>query len=227
MLAELQTFLNAGSSEVERTKAHYAQLSAVLNNHSPDSPDNSGTTLDTVNPKLAADLLRKVSNFEEDEGLSQTILNQWGAREGGARDDARRVYQIDLAIAAFLNERRRLEWNYKMTFRVNTLTGEKGGTDADRDHIREQIEEVKKQAAELESEKSTLEGVATAPLRKLEFQQFILQLGIQQRYIHALIACGFYRNVFTGGDISIKQAARPDSKKSESIRRDSSFRVQG
>jgi hypothetical protein len=212
--SELRTFLNAGASEVERSKSYYTQLSSVLNKLSPESPYNSGTARDTVNPKLAADLLHKVSSYEEDEGLSQTILNQWGAKEGGARDDARRISQIDFSLQTLLKERKRLEWNYKMTFNVNTLTGEKGGTDADRDHIMEQINEVKTQMAEFEAEKSTLKGLATIPLRKLEFQQFILQLGVQQRYLHALIACGFYRNVFTGGDMSIKQEARPERKSS-------------
>ena len=208
--SELRTFLNAGASEVERSKSYYTQLSSVLNKLSPESPYNSGTARDTVNPKMAADLLHKVASYEEDEGLSQTILNQWGAKEGGARDDARRISQIEFSLQTLLKERKRLEWNYKMTFNVNTLTGEKGGSDADRDHIMEQINEVKTQMAEFEAEKSTLKGLATIPLRKLEFQQFILQLGVQQRYLHALIACGFYRNVFTGGDMSIKQEARPE-----------------
>jgi len=86
--SELRTFLNAGASEVERAKTYYTQLSSVLNQLSPESPYNSGTTLDTVNPRKAADILRKLAAYEEDEGLSQTILNQWGAKEGGARDDA-------------------------------------------------------------------------------------------------------------------------------------------
>ena len=209
--SELRTFLNAGASEVERAKTYYTQLSSVLNQLSPESPYNSGTTLDTVNPRKAADILRKVAAYEEDEGLSQTILNQWGAKEGGARDDARRVYQIDSSIYALVTERKRLEWNYKMTYKVNQLTGEIGGTQADRDHLQEQINVVKSQIVELESEKKTLKTLATVPLRKLEFQQFIFQLAVQQRYLHALIACGFYRNVFTGGDMSIKQEARPSS----------------
>jgi len=213
--SELRTFLNAGASEVERAKAYYTQLSSVLNKLSPESPYNSGTALDTVNPRMAADLLHKVASYEEDEGLSQTILNQWGAKEGGARDDARRISQLDSAIQALLKERKRLEWNYKMTYKVNTLTGEEGGTDADRDHIKEQIDEVKNQVAEIESEKKTRIGIATIPLRKLEFQQFILQLGIQQRYLHALIACGFYRTVFGGGDMSIGKKARPENQNSK------------
>lgn len=210
--SELRTFLNANASEVERAKAYYAQLSSVLNKLSPESPYNSGTALDTVNPKMAADLLRKVAAYEEDEGLSQTILNQWGAKEGGARDDAKRIKQLDAAIQDLFKERKRLEWNYKMTYHVNNLTGEAGGTEADRDHLQEQINEVKVQVAELEAEKMTLKGIATLPLRKIEFQQFILQLAVQERYLHALIACGFYRNVFTGGDMSIKQEARPDQQ---------------
>lgn len=212
--SELRSFLNASASEVERTKSYYTQLSSVLNKLSPESPYNSGTILDTVNPQMAADLLHKLSTFEEDEGLSQTILNQWAAKEGGARDDAKRIYRIDTAIRNLVTERKRLEWNYKMTFQVNPFTGENRGTDAERDPIQNQIDEVKKQIAELESEKNTLKGLATIPLRKLEFQQFIFQLAVQQRYLHALIACGFYRNVFRGGDMSISKEARSEKQDS-------------
>ena len=68
--SELRSFLNAGASEVDRAKSYYTQLSSVLNKLSPESPYNSGTALDTVNPRAAADLLHRVSNYEEDEGLS-------------------------------------------------------------------------------------------------------------------------------------------------------------
>jgi len=213
--SELRSFLNISGSEVDQTKAYYVQLSAVLNKLSPASPYNSGTTLDTVNPKAAADLLGKLASFEEDEGLSQTILNQWGAKVGGARDDARQMRQLNSRIYSLIKERKRLEWNHKMTLAVNPLSGEEGGTGLDRKQIQEQIDEVKSQIAKLESQKITHSGLTTIPLRQLEFQQFILQLAVQQRYLHALIACGFYRNVFSGGDMSIKQEARPTQGNSQ------------
>ena len=62
-----------------------------------------------------------------------------------------------------------MEWNYNMTYHENGITGEKGGTDADRAHIQEQISEVKKQVAELESEKNTRKGLNTIPLESWNF----------------------------------------------------------
>lgn len=209
--SDLRNFLSAPPSEVQKTDAYYKQLKAVLNKLSPESPYLSGTGRDNVDPKLAADLLREAADFDQDDGLSQTILNQWGAKEGGARDDARRSQQLDSAIRTLAAERKRLEWNYKMSFRTNALTGEVGGgaTDADRVHLQEQIDEVKQQISELEAERNTLMARTSVPLRKLEFQQLITQLAVQQRYLHALIACGFYRTVFTGGEMSIQKEAFP------------------
>ena len=208
--SELRTFLNQSSNDILKAKQYYGLLTGVLNNLTPQSPYNLGISgLGTVNLKQATDLLRQAAAYEEDEGLAQTILNQWGAKEVGARDDSNRIVQLNSDIWGLEREIRRLEWNYKLTFKTNMLSGEAMGSESDRTRIQEQINEVKKQISDLQAEKNTFKAVVTLPFRKLEFQQFILQLALQERYIHSLIACGVYRNVFTGGDMSFKQEAKP------------------
>jgi hypothetical protein len=213
--SELRAFLNAPSREIDAAIDYYQGLMEVLNELSPSSPYNAGTSASKINPRAAADHLALLTRMPEDEGIGQTILNQWAAKVGGARDDARRVQEIRQSIYQLNKERKRLEWNYRMTYRVDPLTGQRSGTEAEREHIQEDIETVKARIAELENEQRSRVTLATLPLRKLEFQQFIVQLALQQRYLHALIACGFYRNVFPGGDMSIQQDAFPASEKPE------------
>lgn len=124
-------------------------------------------------------------------------------------DDKERVRQIERERSTLDTERKRLEWNLKMSYNVNPLTGKQSGTEDERRFIEEQLQEVKDRIAALENEKKSLSHLVTAEVRKLQFQQLIVELAAQQRYIHALIACGFYRNSFKGGDLALSKQAYP------------------
>lgn len=209
--SDYNSFINAPSRDVERSQLYYKALKDVLNNLTPTSPYLSRTSGDSVNVIQAGESLSRLGDFEEDEGISRTILNQWSAKEGGARDDANRIMLINKTIADLQKERDRLQWNYNMGLKVNPLTGKTLNTEKEQASLIEQTERVKDQISELVKEKGSFNNFANVPLRKLEFQQFIVQLASQQRYIHALIACGFYRNVFQGGDMSLSEKAYPKS----------------
>lgn len=205
--SDYSSFINAPSKDVNRSAYYYNQLKMALNELTPASPYLARTSGDTVNPVQAGEILKQMGEFEEDEGISRTILNQWSAKEGSVRDDAARMAQINNSIAILEKERDRLQWNYNIGTKINPLTGEPHNTDKEQSSLLEQTERVKDQIAELVKEKGSFKNFVNTPLRKLEFQQFIVQLAAQQRYIHALIACGFYRNVFPGGDMSLSEKA--------------------
>jgi len=207
--SDYSSFINAPSKDVERSVLYYGQLKEALNQLTPSSPYLARTTRDTVNPVKAGEILNKMGEFEEDEGISRTILNQWSAKEGGVRDDATRIAQINNSIAQLEKERERLQWNYNQGVRINPMTKQPYGNQKQLDSLIEQTERVKDQISELVKEKGSFRNFANTPLRKIEFQQYIVQLAAQQRYIHALIACGFYRNVFPGGDMSLSDKAYP------------------
>ena len=207
--SDYTSFINAPSKDIERSALYYGQLKEALNHLTPASPYLARTTGDTVNPVKAGEILNKMGDFEEDEGISRTILNQWSAKEGSVRDDAARMMQINNSISLLEKERDRLQWNYNIGSKINPLTGEYRNTDKEQASLLEQTERVKDQIAELVKEKGSFRNFVNTPLRKLEFQQYIVQLATQERYIHALIACGFYRNVFPGGDMSLSDKAYP------------------
>lgn len=207
--SDYNSFINAPSKDVNRSVLYYGQLKEALNQLTPSSPYLARTTGDTVNPVKAGEILNKMCDFEEDEGICRTILNQWSAKEGSARDDAARMAQINNSISQMEKERDRLQWNYNQGLKINPLTQEPYNSDKQQGSLLEQTERVKEQIAELVKEKQGFRNFVNTPLRKLEFQQFIVQLAAQQRYIHALIACGFYRNVFPGGDMSLSDKAYP------------------
>jgi tetratricopeptide (TPR) repeat protein len=207
--SDYNSFINAPSKDVNQSILYYGQLKEALNQLTPSSPYLARTTGDTVNPVKAGEILNKMGDFEEDEGISRTILNQWSAKEGSVRDDAARMTQINNSISQLEKERDRLQWNYNQGGKINPLSGKPFSEDKDRASLLEQTDRVKEQIAELVKEKQGFRNFVNTPLRKLEFQQFIVQLAGQQRYIHSLIACGFYRNVFPGGDMSLSDKAYP------------------
>ena len=207
--SDYSSFINAPSKDVARSIIYYGQLKEALNQLTPSSPYLARSSADTVSPVKAGEILKQMGDLEEDEGISRTILNQWSAKEGSVRDDAARMAQINSSIAQLVKERDRLQWNYNQGGKINPLTEKPFSNDKDQESLIEETERVKDQIAELVKEKGSFRNFVNTPLRKLEFQQFIVQLAAQERYIHALIACGFYRNVFPGGDMSLSEKAYP------------------
>jgi hypothetical protein len=119
--------------------------------------------------------------------------------------------EINKELQRLAAERKRLEWNLKISGKPNALDG-RTSTEDERNFIRQQIEDVKAEAQRYEDEKKSLSHLITTETRKLQFQQFIVELALQQRYIHALISCGFYRSSFKGGDLNLNKDAYPSGR---------------
>lgn len=214
MPSDYRAFLSASGSDIARSQEYYASLKKLLNLLVPDSPYRARTVDDSSNPMDGADSLLKLSEYPDDDDVCRSIRGHIAALTGGRIDDNRRQAQLANEIASLNAERKRLEWNLMMTQKPNPLTGDTA-TEDERDYIRQQISKVKSDIAEREDERNSLSQRVTAETRKLQFQQFIVELAVQQRYIHALIACGFYRNSFKGADLAISDKAYPARKRSE------------
>lgn len=206
--SDFRSFLSANSGDIERSEAYYAKLKSVLNELVPESPYRTRTVEDSSNPLRASENLLQLSSFPEDDDISRSIRGHISSLAGGRVDDNRRMHELNRELKTQQDERKRLEWNLKMAHKPNGLTGETATQD-ERNFLRRQIEDVLKEIARLEDEKSSLSHRVTAEVRKLQFQQFIVELAVQQRYIHALIACGFYRNSFKGADLALSKEAYP------------------
>ena len=214
--SEYRSFISANAGEIKKSDAYYAQLKSLLNDLTPDSPYRSRLTGDSSNPQQASEKLNKLSEYREDDDICRTIRGHIASLAGGRVDDMQRRTEIGRELNLLAGERRRLEWNLRMANGVNSLTGQQRSTEDERAYIQHQIEDVAREVQRLEDEKKSLSHLVTAEVRKLQFQQFIIELAVQQRYIHALIASGFYRNSFQRGDLKISDDAYPSGHSSKS-----------
>jgi len=209
MPSDFRTFLSANAGEIKKSDAYYVELKKLLNDLTPNSPYRARLPGDTSNPRRASEQLRNLSGYEEDDDICRTISGHISSLSGGRVDDMRRQTEINRQITSLTAERKRLEWNLRMANGVNPLSGEQRATEDERAYIRKQIDDVAHEVNALDDEKKSLSHLVTAEIRKLQFQQFIIELAVQQRYIHSLIACGFYRNSFAGGDMKVSEDAYP------------------
>ena len=211
--SDYRSFLSANAGDIEQSEAYYSKLKSVLNDLVPDSPYRTRTVEDSSNPRRASEKLAELSRYPEDDDISRSIRGHISSLAGGRVDDNRRQHELNRELKVQQDERKRLEWNLKMAHKPNSLTGETATQD-ERNFLRKQIDDVLREIARLEDEKSSLSHRVTAEVRKLQFQQFIVELAVQQRYIHALIAAGFYRNSFKGADLALSKDAYPAGQSS-------------
>jgi len=216
MPSDFRAFLSANASDIKKSDAYYAELKSLLNDLTPNSPYRARLPDDTSNPRKASEQLQSLSNYEEDDDICRAIRGHISSLSGGRVDDMRRQTEIRRQLEKLAAERRRLEWNLQMANGFSPLSGRPRSTEDERSYIRDQIQGVAAEMKALEDERKSLSHLVTAEIRKLQFQQFIIELAIQQRYIHSLIASGFYRNSFRGGDLKISEDAYPSKNAGES-----------
>ena len=209
---DYRSFLSANAGDIQKSTEYYAELKSVLNDLLPNSPYKARTASDSSNPLRASEKLAKLSSYPQDDDISRTISGQISSLSGGRVDDQRRQAEISRELQRLTAERKRLEWNLKMSYSPNLVDGKTSSTEDERNFVRQQIEDVKAEVKRCEDEKKSLSHLVTTETRKLQFQQFIVELALQQRYIHALISCGFYRSSFKGGDLKLNKDAYPSGR---------------
>jgi tetratricopeptide (TPR) repeat protein len=188
---ELRAFLDSPPTEIEKVAEYSRLLTSILNDLSPGNPYREGSSK-TRDINRAEGGLRKLSEFPEDEWISRNILNHIQAVRGGNKSDATRVSEIDRELKGLQRELRHKEWNFENEFSANKLTGESLGRGG-QVFTAAEIVTIKDRYRSLQQERFLLKTVRSPVRRRVQFQIFILELTAQQRYIHALIACGFYR----------------------------------
>jgi hypothetical protein len=197
--ARLEKYLNVAAETDEEDTAYNAILAEILDILSANRVNP--TALDR-----AFVLLPQASEYRRDAGLGDTIANQvysaWRAR--------RELGRIRQADSSLLEERRRVERNQLVTSQGRPLERVTGGspeqTAANVSAIAErraiEMQPFATRLAELNTllvanqAKRELQEVQA----KIEFQALIVQLFVQRRFQHVLIATRFYRSVFADGD---------------------------
>ena len=154
-------------------------------------------------------LLAQASHYREDANLCDSIANQvysaWLARKSNDR--------LNAASTALEDERKRLEWNARLTAEGTKLEG--GGSGKSKDGaVNEQVRQQQQLSREMQMQPIlTRLAEVTALTRanqlkrevaelqvKIEFQSLIVQHFLQRRFQHALIGTRFYRSIFADGD---------------------------
>jgi len=208
--ARFEKYLNAPEESGQQDVEYNAILARILDLLNPLK----------VNPKNldeAFALLPKASEFRRDAGLCDTIANQvlaaWQAQRARNR--------LQAATSALEEERARLERNKRIALETarfsvrarpadgNTFSAdqrrEQALLDATTNPIDQRLIEVNTLIKTNEAKRELRELQA-----KIEFQSLIIQLFLQRRFEHVLIATRFYRHVFNDGnqELQVKGASK-------------------
>ncbi len=197
--ARFEKYLNVAGETDEEDTAYNAIIAEILGILSANRVDP--TALDR-----AFELLPQASEYRRDAGLGDTIANQvysaWRAR--------RQLARIRQADTSLVEERRRVERNQLVTAqgqpldRVTGSSPEQTSANATAHAERRAIEMQPFTTRLAELNTLLTANQAKRELQefqsKIEFQALIVQLFVQRRFQHVLIATRFYRNVFADGD---------------------------
>ena len=210
---DYRTFLSQNEGNIERGKQYYALLKSIVNDLTAESPYAGGTAREGTNPTRAVNTLLRLDSYpDEDDGIARTLRAHVAALSQSITNDRTRSAMIERGLAQSAAERKRLEWNYKMSNTPTSMNPDKRSSAAEDQAYAENLKNLAETEAQLKAERLTLGHMVTEARRQLQFQQYIVELAFQQRYIHALIACGFYRSSPAKGNLGMDKGAWPSGR---------------
>lgn len=197
--ARFEKFLNAPEETSESDRDYNAILKSIMDKLAPG----------TVTPKgmdEAFRLLPQASQFDVDARLCDAIANQVYASWLAKRSNERLLAAND----SLEKERKRLEWNAKMTAQGSTLGSPASSDSAAAEEWKKQQQlkrdmEMQPLVTRLAEVNALLKAnqlkKEVAELQvKIEFQALIVQHFLQRRFQHVVIGTRFYRAIFSDGD---------------------------
>lgn len=201
MRSRFETYLTtpeAVSAEDQAYRDLMAQIMQILAPTNKPAPE----------PMKAFALLPEAATYKIDGGLCNAIANSiwdvWLSQ--------RKQQNLKLANTAMDERRRQLEWNAEMSnanAKANKVASSEKGAQAKAD-AKAQTDSATfgrtsgyiKGIAEIEARKKMNEAATglSEATSKVQFQALIVQMFLQRRFEHAVIACRFYPNLFKDGD---------------------------
>jgi len=202
--ARFEKYLNAPESDSTEDKEYRDLLRQITEKLAPAG-------ISTKNVDEAFSLLPRASAHEIDahlcEGIADSVYSAWRAMSNSQR--------LTQANNALEEERKRTEWNTRVVASASTLDTppRKGNDAAMKEWVR--VQKIRRDANLLPYTTRLAEVLATIKANqvkkelselqsKVEFQTLILQLFLQRRFEHVIIASRFYRAVFSDGDTTLK-----------------------
>lgn len=192
-LNDFRSFLSANAGDVNRSAEYYKLLTEILNDLVPTNPYSKNAVSSEPNVTRAEEKLQRLFGFPEDEGISRNIMAQIAAVRGGVLESDQRRNELRTEFQALEKRKKELAWNISVASQPNLLNGGSSAGATSIPMYREELSQVEERLVELRSEAPGLAPTLQKATRELQFQQFIIELAFQQRYVHSLIAAGFFR----------------------------------
>ncbi|MDQ3625042.1 MAG: hypothetical protein M3463_21615 [Verrucomicrobiota bacterium] len=197
--ARFEKYLNAPEETAEADQQYRAIISQILNLLAPGNASQA-------NVDAAFRLLPRASNFDIDarlaDALADAVYSVWKAQ--------RHQRRLSMANEALEQERRKHEWNAGLTGQTGSLetTNTKSSKSGDSSTTTATTKGVLTLTPHLTRLAETMAAIKTNQVKrelseiqaKVEFQALVVQLFLQRRYQHVLMATRFYRAIFTDGD---------------------------
>ncbi|HEY5814107.1 MAG TPA: hypothetical protein VIT23_15805, partial [Terrimicrobiaceae bacterium] len=202
--ARFEKYLNAPAATAESDSEYQAIIEAMMQKLAPGK----------ITPKStdeAFQLLAKASRFQQDAHLCDSIASQvyasWLAHKNNDR--------INAASRSLEDERKRLEWNARITAEGTKLEGggsksKDGGQNPQQQQQQlsrdMQMQPIVTRLAEVNAliRANQLKREVAELQVKIDFQSLIVQHFLQRRFQHAIIGTRFYRSVFGDGDSQLR-----------------------
>lgn len=192
-LNDFRGFLSANAGDVNRSVEYYELLTGTLSELIPRNPYAEGSTINEPSVARAEDKLQQLFAFPEDEGISRNIMAQVAAVRGGVFESGERRNELRTEFQTLEKRKKELAWNISVASQPNLLSGGLSSGAKSVPMYQEELRQVDERLVELRSEAQGLAPTLQKAARELQFQQFIIELAFQQRYVHSLIAAGFFR----------------------------------
>ena len=203
--ARFEKYLNAPAATTESDSEYQALLAQIMDKLAPGKVTPQSTD-------QAFQYLAKASRFEQDAHLCDSIASQvysaWLARKSNDR--------LNAASKSLEDERKRLEWNARITAEGTKLEGggssksKEGGPNPQQQQQQlsrdMQMQPIVTRLAEVNAliRANQLKREVAELQVKIDFQSLIVQHFLQRRFQHAIIGTRFYRNIFADGDSQLR-----------------------
>ena len=204
--ARFEKYLNAPAATTESDSEYRALLAQIMDKLAPGKVTPQSTD-------QAFQFLAKASRFEQDAHLCDSIASQvysaWLARKSNDR--------LNAASKSLEDERKRLEWNARITAEGTKLEGgggssksKEGGPNPQQQQQQlsrdMQMQPIVTRLAEVNAliRANQLKREVAELQVKIDFQSLIVQHFLQRRFQHAIIGTRFYRNIFADGDSQLR-----------------------
>ncbi|MBB5035752.1 hypothetical protein [Prosthecobacter vanneervenii] len=211
MRSRFETYLTTPEAKGPEDQAYrdiMAQIMELLSPNHKQAPDPV-TKVQARGPEVmkAFALLPEAGTAKIDGGLCNALANAvwdvWTSQK--------RVNERKLANAAMMERRKQLEWNAEMG--LNSAPLAKNGPTSTKSQNNAQVQQ--NNSATVGRTSGYIKGIAEIEARtklnetamglseitsKTQFQAMIIQMFLQRRFEHAIIACRFYPNLFRDGE---------------------------